>query len=217
MSPPKRLFLRDEEHIKLVLSTPAAVVFECFLSREATVAEAVQFKEGRIPRAKMMYWLRKMLAAGLVEQVGVRPGAGKDAAVYRSVADEYIVSGALAHAYATSDEGMAGMEKKIFGYVQTAVSAKMQRLGDALLLRTYRANEGFATTDLITTAELEGKPSPLKITDNWFRVRLPRQVAKELEAELEAIYRRLQELAVDADDESHPFYVGHVALVEDTD
>lgn len=170
----------------------------------------------------MVYWVKHLLEAGLLEQVGTRKEEGKVAAVYRTVADEFVITGPLAFAYATQPEGVMQLDQEVMNYLQTTLTLHYARQGDDLTLVTYALDDRYAITDITTRQALvqaDGaavQDSGLPVND-WFRLKLTRREAQQLTQEFRALVQRIKAQAKAVGDEEHPFYVGHLALAEDLD
>lgn len=215
----RRLYLTEDKQLQFIVDAHKAMVLECFLGRESTVSEAVAFKERRSSRARFAYWVKKLLEIGLIEQVGTRREGSRTVPVYRCVADELVVTGPAAYRLTTQPGGIRRMQQKMLTWLQTTAALHIERLGDDFVMKHFRPDESGVVSQFMPRWELEGEAARAEfvLQDDWLRLRLPRAAAREFIRELEDLSRRIRAASLDASDEAHPFYIGHLALVEDLD
>lgn len=215
----QRMYLTREEQIQFLFAPERAVVLECFLGRSDTVSGAVAFKGGRLSRPRLAYWVRRMLDLGLLEEVGRRREGRRCVPIYRCVAEEFVLTGRAAYVASTQPGGSFLVQQRMLQWLQTTSLMHIERLGDDWSVRCYRPNEHYVLTEYRPLWELEGRaaPRPFSLQDDWLRLRLPRAQAAAFMDELAALTERLKAASLAAPDDSGPFYIGHLALVEDLD
>ncbi|MBD2759006.1 hypothetical protein IEE94_05735 [Yimella sp. cx-573] len=84
----------DDVELAAALSSPASVQYLApFFEQPRSVAQACEYLDK--PMSKMHYWVRRWTGLGALEIVERRERAGRPIAFYRTVADEFVVPGAL--------------------------------------------------------------------------------------------------------------------------
>lgn len=139
-----------------LLTDPASKrFFAPFLAQDRTVREAAELVGCALNT--MLYRVKVMAAAGLLEVVEVRPRAGRAVKVYRSVHDAYFVPFGVTP-YATLEERVAVQGRPLFARLTSACAAALHThglSGNALLLGE---NGAVWTTDLPPEVTQDGQP-----------------------------------------------------------
>ncbi len=145
----------DPRQAALLTKPTSKQYFAPFLAQSRTVKDAAQIVGCELNT--MLYRVKVMLDAELIEVVERRPRAGRTVQVYRSVHDGYFVSFGTTP-YATLEDRVAAQGKPIFARLTEAYCAMLhehRHSGHALMLNEHGA---VYTTDLPPEATPDGRP-----------------------------------------------------------
>jgi hypothetical protein len=145
----------DAEQARLLTAPRSKEFFKPFLARECSVAQAAQALGCDLNT--MLYRVKTLLKAGLVEVVREDERKGRAVKVYRSVHDAYFIPFALTP-YATLEERLKVQGEPIFSALLRAYAAALrqsERYGNYLL----RLPSGdVLTSDFVPEATPAGLP-----------------------------------------------------------
>jgi hypothetical protein len=145
----------DPRQAELLTDPTSKQYFAPFLAQHRTVKDAATLVGCALNT--MLYRVKVMLGAGLIEVVERRPRAGRTVKVYRSVHDGYFVPFGTTP-YATLEDRVAAQGKPIFARLTKAYSAALhehEHSGHALMLNEHGA---VYTTDLPPETTRDGRP-----------------------------------------------------------
>lgn len=168
-----------------ILTDPRRVQFLLpFLGRERTVSEAARQLD--ITGNALLYRVRKMLEAGLLQVVAERPRAGRAIKVYRSSHDGYRVPMSAMH-YDDLRHRVDTYGRRMFSDLAGAYTAALLDAPHHDRVITLNRDGDVWTTDLLPATTRQGRP--VVMTD--IIARLDRQQA-------ELVERRLREALEEA-------------------
>ena len=173
------------------LTDPAKKTFLVpFLARELRVAQAAA--EVGCSVSRVLYQVRTLLDAGLLQIVRVEPRTGRAVKVYRSVHDAYFVPFA-ATPYNTLEERLSVQGRPIWAGLITAYAdalRRSQRYGHLL----HRVDGSVRTTDQLPESTPTGQA--LFWSDSTITIR--DEDARELGEEVRRWYARAQQMSAAA-------------------
>ena len=195
----------DTEQARLLTEPTSKGFFKPFLARERSASEAASIMQCSLNT--MLYRVKTLLRAGLLEIIREEPRKGRAVKIYRSVHDAYFVPFRVTP-YATLEERLEVQAEPIFaGLIQSYAAALKQdnRYGHFIFIGE---NGGVWTSDLLP--ELTEAGLPTVYTDVY--VRLHDKDARVLGEELKNLLERALQLGRKAkDDDTTYFYM--VALL----
>jgi hypothetical protein len=193
-APIEEMRVVDEPRMADLLTDPATLrQLEPFLGRELSVGQAARMT-GEKPNT-VLSRVRRLLAAGVLVERGIRPRRGRPIRLYRSVADAFFIP-----FEATSAESLesALAEREAFWerlLRENVVRARRQRVG-VWGTRIYRDGRGRLQVQTAVTPERNYTtldPEGPAVLSAWRdRVYLDFDDAKELQRELFALLLRYQ-------------------------
>ena len=199
----------DTEQARLLTEPTSKEFFKPFLARERSAAEAAAVM--RCNLNTMLYRIKTLLRAGLLEVVREEPRKGRAVKIYRSVHDAYFVPFRVT-SYATLEERLEVQAEPIFaGLIRSYAAAlkKDERYGHHIFI-----GEGGAvwTSDLLP--ELTPTGLPTIYFDAYGSLR--EDDARALGQELKSFRERVVHLGMRAED-NDPTYFYMVALLPFSD
>lgn len=196
----------DTEQARLLTEPASKGFLEPFLARERSAAEAAAMMGCSLNT--MLYRIKVLLRAGILEVVREEPRKGRAIKVYRSVHDAYFIPFRVTP-YATIEERLEVQAKPIFaGLIRSYAAAGRQneRYGHHIFMGE---NGAMWTSDLLP-AQMAGQP--FIYSDVY--VKLRDEDAQVLGKELKGLLARALELDKQAkDDPEARAYLNMVALL----
>ena len=197
----------DTEQAQLLTEPVSKEFFKPFLARERSASEAAETM--RCSLNTMLYRVKTLLRAGLLEVVREEPRKGRAVKIYRSVHDAYFIP-FIVTPYATLEERLEVQAEPIFAELIASYAAALRhtnRYGHHIFI-----GDGGAvwTSDLIPELTPTGRAVFYSDMPVWLRDEDARTVAQELRA----VFERAGRLSVSLEDESEgQRYLNMVALL----
>ncbi len=207
------LVVRDERTAAFLNDETKARLLFPFLAREASLKEAAL--ETGLKLNVMGYWVKRLLAMGLIEMTRLEHRHGSPIRRYQSVSTQIIVPIALIPALSHEELLMQRLDWHMRTFQRAAAHHALKLYPD-WHLRFYRSEGGrpawgFEPSIAPNEAVIEAPPG----LDIWAAFWLSAEEAAELHQTLEAAIRRLAPISAARDETSGmKRYMIHVGLVE---
>ena len=180
----------DPEQARLLTEPVSKEFFKPFLAHERSASEAAAIMKCSLNT--MLYRIKTLLQAGLLEITREVPRKGRAVKVYRSVHDAYFVPFSVTP-YATLEERLAVQAKPLFAALIRAYAAALranERYGHHIFIGKHGA---VWTSDLLPDLT----PAGLSVTYSDMTVRLRHEDAQMLGLELKNVFARTMDLGTD--------------------
>lgn len=189
----------DTEQARLLTEPASKEFFKPFLARERSTAEAAAMMGCSLNT--MLYRIKVLLRAGLLEVTREAPRKGRAVKVYRSVHDAYFIPFRVTP-YATLEERLEVQSQPIFaGLIRSYAAALKQneRYGHHIFIGE---NGGVWTSDLLPGLNFTGQP----VVYSDMTVKLRDEDARALGQELNGLLERALRLGMRAEDDDATYF-----------
>ncbi len=179
----------DPRQARLLTEPVSKEFFKPFLDHERSASEAAAML--RCSLNTILYRIKTLLRAGLVEVVRERPRKGRSVKVYRSLHDAYFIPFSVTP-YATLEERLEVQAEPIFAGLIRAYAAALrqnERYGHHIFIGE---NGAVWTSDLLPDLTPTGQP----VVYSDMTVRLREDDARALGQDLRALFERALKLDV---------------------
>jgi hypothetical protein len=197
----------DPEQARLLMEPVSKEFFKPFLAHERSASEAATLV--RCSLNTMLYRIKTLVHAGLIEVVREQPRKGRTIKVYRSLHDAYFVPFSVTP-YATLEERLGVQAEPIFAGLIRAYAAALkqnERYGHHIFIGE---NGAVWTSDLLPVLSPTGQP----VVYSDMTVRLRAEDARALGQELSGLFARAVQLGAQAhNDDAAQSYLHMVALL----
>lgn len=187
----------DDRAVRLLVDAGQVRFLAPFIGRERPASEVA--RELDVSLDRMLSRLRRLRTAGLVTVTREERRAGRPVKHYRAVADDFYVplSAVALHRDALRSENyMHGLYARSLDLSLTAALGRLPASG----VRVHRRDDGMVAVEAAAAPGVtydERAPAEPPLVFRWNRLRLDRQTAKNLQAELYDLAERYAARQVD--------------------